>query len=463
MRLMSAPARRVIWEDGMHLTPQHFQAQRRYQEDQATHTVDLLFPFAYGVSAIALDADALSNGTLALVQARGVLPDGTVFHTPDTDRAPAPAALASRFSPTRDTHLVFLALPRWRGDAANVREADSSMASLGPDTRYRSVEEIVTDESTGSDPLAIRFAARNLQFLLDEELTDEVIAMPIARVRRDGRGQFQFDAEYVPPTLQIGASDQLMALLRRTVALLETKGSALAATINMAPSGAAGGAAAYVGNELATRWLLHAVRSADAPLRHLLLTRRAHPERLYIELSRLTGALCTFAMGAHPRDVPAYDHDDLTTCFEGLERQLRMHLDVVISARAIIVPLQRASEVLHVAAIADPRCFEPGAKWFLAVRADVSQADLIDRVQRLTKTCASKFVLELVRRAFNGLPTEHIPTPPAGLAPKPELTYFELTMSGPCAVSLADAREVGVYVPDALPGAYLEVAILVPQ
>ena len=287
--------------------------------------------------------------------------------------------------------------------------------------------------------------------------------MPIARVRRDGRGQFQFDAEYVPPTLQIGASDQLMALLRRTVALLETKGSALAATINMAPSGVAGGAAAYVGNELATRWLLHAVRSADAPLRHLLLTRRAHPERLYIELSRLTGALCTFAMGAHPRDVPAYDHDDLTTCFEGLERQLRMHLDVVISARAIIVPLQRASEVLHVAAIADPRCFEPGAKWFLAVRADVSQADLIDRVQRLTKTCASKFVLELVRRAFNGLPTEHIPTPPAGLAPKPELTYFELTMSGPCAVSLADAREVGVYVPDALPGAYLEVAILVPQ
>ena len=95
--------------------------------------------------------------------------------------------------------------------------------------------------------------------------------------------------------------------------------------------------------------------------------------------------------------------------------------------------------------------------------ADVGRAALVDRVQRLTKTCASKFVLELVRRAFNGLPTEHIPSPPAGLAPKPDLTYFELTLSGPCAISLTDSREIGVYVPDALPGAYVEVAILLPS
>ena len=464
MRLTTAPSRRVVWEDGMHLTPQHFQAQRRYQEDQATRTVDLLFPFAYGLSAIAVDADALHNGTLALVHARGVLPDGSVFHTPDSDPSPASVMLAERFSPTRDAHVVYLALPRWRADAANVRDEDATgIAALAPSMRYQAVEEIVTDEATGADPLPVRFAARNLHFLLDEELTDDDVAMPIARIKRDGRGQFQHDVDFIPPTLQIGASERLLDLLRRTVGMLEAKGGALAASINVAPSSAAGGSAGYAGNELATRWLLHAVRSADAPLRHLLLTRRAHPERAYLELSRLAGALCTFAMTAHPRDLPAYDHDDLTTTFESLERQLRAHLDVVISARAVVIPLQRTSDVLHTAAVGDPRCFEPGARWFLAIRADVGTAELIDRVQRLTKTCASKFVLELVRRAFNGLPTEHIPTPPAALAPKADLLYFELTMSGPCALSLAEAREIGVYVPEALPGAYVEVAILVPQ
>ncbi len=469
MRLTSPPSRRVVWEDGMHLAPQHFQAQRRYQEDQSTRTLDLLFPFAYGLSAVALDADALQNGTLALIHARGVLPDGTVFHTPDADPSPPPGALAERFSPTRDAHVVFLALPRWRTDAANVDHLDDDAEAREPfdanstPRRFRAVEELVIDESTGADPTRVRFAARNLRLLLDDERTDEFVSMPIGRIRRDGRGQFQVDGEFMPPVLQLSACDALLELTRRTVSLLESKGSALAATVSSAPSGAAGGAAAYVGNELATRWLLHAVRSADAPLRHLLLTRRAHPERLFLELSRLAGALSTFAMGGHPRELPTYDHDHLTEVFTALELQLRAHLDVVISARAIVVPLAAASEVMHVAVLSDPRCFEPGTRWFLGVRADVGRAELVDRVLRLTKTCASKFVLELVRRAFNGLPTEHVPTPPAGLAPKPDLTYFELTLSGPCAISLTDSREIGVYVPDALPGAYLEVAILLPS
>ena len=55
MRLTSPPSRRVVWEDGMHLAPQHFQAQRRYQEDQTSRSFDLLVPFAYGLSAVALD------------------------------------------------------------------------------------------------------------------------------------------------------------------------------------------------------------------------------------------------------------------------------------------------------------------------------------------------------------------------------------------------------------------------
>ncbi len=453
----------------MHLAPQHFQAQRRYQEDQSTRTLDLLFPFAYGLSAVALDSDALQNGTLALIHARGVLPDGTVFHTPDADPSPSPSAIAERFSPTRDAQVVFLALPHWRPDAANVDHLDGDAEAHRPfdanatPRRFQAVDKLVIDESTGADPMRVRFAARNLRLLLDDELTDAFVSMPIGRIRRDGRGQFQVDGDFIPPVLQLSACDALLELTRRTVSLLEAKGSALSATISSAPSGAAGGAAGYAGNELATRWLLHAVRSADAPLRHLLLTRRAHPERLFLELSRLAGALSTFAMGGHPRELPTYDHDHLTDVFAALELQLRAHLDVVISARAIVVPLVAASEVLQVAVLSDPRCFEPGTRWFLGVRADVGRAELVDRVPRLMKTCASKFVLELVRRALNGLPTEHVPSPPAGLAPKPDLTYFELTLSGPCALSLTDSREIGVYVPDALPSVYLEVAILLPS
>jgi type VI secretion system protein ImpJ len=388
-------------------------------------------------------------------------------HAPGGDLLPEPLALATRFSPTRDTHDVHLAVPRWRSDDANVFDAlapsdlpDDTVRSL---SRYQAVEERVVDEATGGDPLAVRFAARNLHLLLDEELTEAVISVPVARVRRDGRGHFALDPSYVPPAVQIGASDRLMDLLRRTVALLEVKGSALAASLSQAPLGAVGGAAAYAGNELATHWLLHAIRSADAPLRHLLLMRRAHPEQLFLELSRLAGALSTFAIGGSPRSLPTYDHDDLTACFEMLEQRIRAQLDSVVSTRVLIMPLQRTSDILFTARLADARCYLPGARWFLAVRADLSRADLVDRVQRLTKSCAAAYVIELVNRAWNGLPTVHVPIPPSAIAPKSDLTYFEFTMTGGCAASLATTQELGVYVPQGIPGAYLEAAILLPE
>ncbi|AHG93032.1 type VI secretion protein, VC_A0114 family (plasmid) [Gemmatirosa kalamazoonensis] len=457
----------------MFLAPQHFQAQRRHFEEGLALALDTLFAFAHGVSAAALDADALANGTLALDHARGVLPDGTPFLIPEADPAPPPEPLAERFSPTRDAHVVHLAIPAWRGDGANVTDPsagpDFDAPPNGHDARYVAVAAPVRDETTGLDSAPVRFAAKNLRLLLDEELAPDDVSLPLARVRRDGAGRFVLDPDFVPPCLQIGASERLLGLLRGVVGMLEAKGATLAATLaattaTAAPApNATGGPAAYVGNEIATRWLLHAVRSAEAPLRHLLATRRAHPEQLWFELSRLAGALCTFSLTTEPRDLPLYTHDDLGACFGALERHLREHLDVVVAARAVVVPLTRRTDVLYVGTISDPRCYEPGARWFLGVRSSVGAAETIARVPQLTKVCASKFVLELVRRAFPGLTVDHVPAPPPGLAPRGELAYFEITLGGPCAQGLRDSHEMGVYVPAGLPDAVLEVAVLTPN
>ncbi len=471
----------------MFIAPQHFQAQRRYVEDGLALALDGLFPFAYGVTAVALDADALANGTLSLRHAHGLLPDGTAILVPEGDAAPPPQPLGPRFSPTRDAHVVHLALPRWRDDTPNVADdatgyADPSAfgasafgASAFGARRFAAVVRDVVDETTGLDAARIRFAAKQLRLALDEELTADDVSLPIARVRRDGAGHFVLDPDFVPPCLQFGASDRLVALLRGVVGMLEAKGAALAASVaplgdtagtasGGAPAGVSGAAApsAYGGNEIATRWLLHAVRSAEAPLRHLLGTRSAHPERLWTELMRLSGALCTFSLTTTPRDLPLYTHDDLGGCFAAVERHLRSHLDVVVASRAIVVPLAPSTDVLHSATITDPRCFEPGARWFLGARSAYGAAETVARVPQLTKVCASKYVLELVRRAFPGLPLDYVPAPPPGLAPRAELVYFELALAGPCAQGLRDTREIGVYVPDGLPGVYLELAVLTP-
>ena len=445
-----------MWHEGMALAPQHFQAQRRWLEDEARRALDAVIPFAWGVAGVELDGDALRGGTLALVHARGRFPDGTPLQAPDPDPLPPSSAVAGRFSPTRESHLVYVALAPWHHDAPNV------VPNGGPAdaTRFRRSERALTDETTGVDPVLVAVTTKNLRLVLDEELAADDIALPVARIRRDTGGHFIVDRDYVPPCVQYGASARLVELVQRIVGMLEAKSAALAASI--AGTGASS-AQAYVGNEVAIRWVLHAVRSAEAPLRHLLSTRTAHPEKLWLELSRLAGALCTFSLTTQARDLPSYVHDDLEGCFGALERHLNAHLDAVISARAVVVRLSEVAPTLHAAPISDARCFEPSARWYLGVRTSLGPVETSLRVPQQAKLCATKFVLELVRRAFAGLTLEHLPTPPAAIAPRAEMSYFAITLDGPCAQALTLSREIGMYVPDSLPDAVIEIAILVPE
>lgn len=467
----------------MFLAPHHFQAQRRHAESELATALGLLSPFAWGVASVALDREALAGGTLALLHATGRFPDGTLLDVADAAHAPAPLGLAEHFSPARDAHVVHVVLPEWRPDAANVLDIDGNGAAAAafagvapgtPEPRWHAATRVVADEVSGLDQAPVRVALPRLRLALDDALPPGAVSLPIARLRRDGAGHVVPDEEFVPPSLTLQASPRLLALVDGLVAMLEAKGAALAATL--APAGAAatpGGASGYAGNELATRWLLHAVRSAEAPLRHLRAIGHVHPERLWTECVRLAGALCTFALGTRARDLPAYAHDDLTGCFDALERHLRTHLDVVVAARTLALPMAPAPQevlggTLHVAAVSDPRALAPTAAWYLAVHpGQNAPPDLALRaaqwVPQLVKVCGSRFVPELVRRAFPGLPLQHLPAPPPALAPRPGATYFALALDGPCAQAIRDGRDVGAYVPDALAGAALEVVVLLPE
>lgn len=451
-----APAR-PVWQEGMALSPQHFQAQRRWLEDEVTRALDAVIPFAWGVSGVELDADALRGGTLSLTHARGRFPDGTSLQTPDPDPLPAPAALGERFSPARESHLVHLALAPWHTDSPNVIGAGAARTAA---VRFVREERTLVDETTGGDALAVAVASKNVRLLLDEEVRADDITLPLARIRRDTGGHFVIDRDYIPPCIQYGASPRLSALLRRTVTMLEAKSNALASAITGTSAPAA---QAYVGNEVAIRWLLHAIRSAEAPLRHLLTNRAAHPERLWLELSRLAGALCTFSLTVQARDLPVYTHHDLEGCFGALEQHLRAHLDAVVAARAVVIRLAQTAPTLQTGVITDDRCFEPGAQWFVGVRTRLGPLQTAAQFPQLAKVCASKFVLELVRRAFAGLPVEYVPTPPTAIAPRAEMSYFAITLDGPCAQALHQSHEVGVYVPDSLPDTVIEIAVLVPE
>jgi type VI secretion system protein ImpJ len=443
----------VVWSEGMHIAQHHFQAQNRYFEELSAFAAESLFYRAYGLIHCELDAEALLNGTVALTHARGTMPDGLHFHFPE-DEPPEPLAIGSLFSPVQEAHKVLLAIPAYRGAGGNCAlEGETGDVRFGPRL------ESIPDELTGTDDKSIALARKNFRLLLDHQPTEGLTTLPVARIRRDGHGHFLYDTEYVPPCLKIGASERLLQLTARLVDILDAKSDAMLAERKSTQRPLAEWAA----REIANFWLTHAVHSASAPLRHLLRTRSAHPERLYLEMARLGGALCTFSMDAHPRDLPAYDHEELTACFDALDRHIRRSLEVIVPSNTVVLPLQPTGQPFFFRAdVPDTRCFAPGAHWFLGVRSPGARADVIAGVPRLTKICSAEHIVRLVKEGLPGLVLAHEPTPAADLSPRIGSHYFSIQMAGPCWTLISKAGTAGVYVPAAVPDAELELIIVLP-
>jgi type VI secretion system protein ImpJ len=244
----------------------------------------------------------------------------------------------------------------------------------------------------------------------------------------------------------------LIGTIRRTLEMLDDK----IATIGQ--NSAAPGSDFSPG-DIATFWLLHAANSAASPLRHLVYSKRGHPEELFLELSRLAGSLATFKLNSDPRDLPRYDHQNLGECFQELDRRIREHLDVIVPANCLSIRLTPAGNCFYEGEVADPRCLGR-SHWVLGLRASVSELELMARAPQLVKICSPAFVRELVKRALPGLVLKHLPTPPAALRPSLEKQYFSISRIGPCWEHIVQTKRVGVYIPGDIPDPEAEILVI---
>jgi type VI secretion system protein ImpJ len=446
MKLLS----RVVWSEGMYLGPHHFQVQGRYFEDSIQFATASLWHEPQGLVGAELDSEALANGTVSVLHARGVFPDGLPFNMPECDALPAPRQIAELFPPTRDTLTVQHAHPPPRTGGVNcaLSEPESSEA------RYVAETRVFHDENSGADERPVRMARKNVRLLLDTEPAEGFLTLPLARIMRDGSGHFVFDAAFVPPCLQISASEPLMVMLRRLIEILEEK----ATTLSRGP-GDKRSLGEYSSRDIASFWLLHAVNSGLAPLRHLWISKRGHPEELFLEMSRLAGALCTFALDSHPRTLPLYDHQQLGECFDKLDRHIRAHLETIVPTNCLSIPLKPVRDYFWEGDITDQRVLGR-SRWVFAIHSNVGEAMLISRTPQLVKVCSALFVPELVKRALPGMALTHLPVPPPAISARVETQYFGVTKAGPCWDHLAQSRKVGVYVPGEIPAPEIELLVV---
>jgi type VI secretion system protein ImpJ len=446
---------RVVWSEGMYLGPHHFQVQSRYFEDSIRFSTGSLWFAPWGIVAQKLDAEALQNGSVAIIHARGVFPDGLTFHMDEADPLPDPRSVGDHFPASRDGVIVSLAIPARKQDGLNCVLPDAPVG--GPATaavRYAAQPQILHDETTGRDEKPVHLGRKNIRIVFETERQDNLITLPFGRIIRDGSGRFAYDTNFIPPCLDITSSDKIMSILGRLIEILEEKSSTFAKRTTSWVETAS--------REIGAFWLTHTINSAMAPLRHIYNTRHGHPDILYQEMLRLGGALCTFALDSHPRSMPLYDHSKLSQCFADLDYHIRSHLEIIIPTQFVPINLVKRADYFYEAECTDQRVFNR-SRWIFGVRSSIGEAEVILNAPKLVKICSKEFVPRLVQQALPGMALTHLSVPPSQIPAKVDYQYFSMAQAGPCWDHLTKTRKLGLYIPGEIPNPEMELLVILEQ
>ena len=442
----------VLWTKGVLLSPQHLQTQDRFLEDLIQFQLSGLTYCPWGFHRLEIDHEALAAGSFAISHAAGILPDGLLFDLPVSDPAPAPKVLDGVWEQDQTELDIYLAVPEYRTSGHNV-----AVAAGDSSARYSAEVLLRRDENTGLAEKPIQVAKKNFRLLVQGESLEGNSTLRVARVRKSATGDLSLDPQFVPPLIDIGASDFIIAIARRLVEILSARSSALAGTRRQKNQSLADFSIA----DVASFWLLYTINTYFPQLRHLYETKRGHPEELFSAMLSLAGALTTFSTIVHPRDLPAYEHDDLTSCFSKLDEQLRMLLETVVPSNCVSLPLRLVQQSIYATALDQDKYFT-APQLYLSVDANMSPADLIQRAPGLIKISSADRIDHLIRQALAGVPLTYAPNPPPAVPVKVSSHYFQVGKTGSEWEAIMRARNLAAYVPSDFPSPQLELLVVLP-
>jgi len=440
---------KVFWGEGLFLRPQHFQRQDAYHEARLQDVAATLHPYGWGVRSVRFDEQSLAGGTLRALQLSVIFPDGEIYHAPADDELPEPLALTSLPAGVQQT-TIHLALPLLKDYGGNCAIASEASAA-----RFVQASHVTPDLYTDAGEADLSYLRKSVRLLTGEEPRDPFSTVPMARVRRTATGGFELDDSFIPPSITISASSVLQLELRRLLDVLQAKVDALYGH-HREPSQHV---IEFRSGDIASFWLLHTANSAFAALGHLFRHPGLHPERLFAELLRLTGALLTFSKTYSLADLPPYSHAQPQDGFDKLFAMIRELIDTVISTRYFQIALNEVKPSFHLGRL-DSQKIDERSQFYIGVAADLPGPELVQTVPVRFKVGAPDDVEKCVLSALPGVKLTHVAQVPAAIPVRPGSQYFALEPRGPLYERMLKAQSATIYVPAGVRELKLELIAL---
>jgi type VI secretion system protein ImpJ len=448
------PPQRVVWSEGMLVAPQHLQQQDLYHERLLDERIAALAPYRWGVVSAEVDSGALGGDQVRLTRFVGILPDGSyvAFESGDPECPPA-RPIGTHFHPTSPFCDLYLGLPKEREGVPSISTEQTAIPGSGSSAstsstkasraRFRSVSRNIADLTRNVADLSMTFAQRNTAILFGDEPRDDFDAIKVAEIVRDGRGALLVNETYIPPTMRIDSAPFLMSGVRRLLALMVTKQRALAGDRRQRDGARIEFNAADI-----TRFLqLSTINTAIPILTYAMSNGELTPNQLYLTLVQVAGQLATFSTEVDPSKLPIYSYLDLRATFEELFARVTALLQTTIRETYLTVALE-VKDGVHSGRLDDDRLLS-APEYVLAVRSDVPETELAQRLPALCKIASVAQLPRLIRSASTrGVPIQVTYRPPSEIPVRSGTTYFSLMLQqNDYWKGVLQDRQISIYLP----------------
>jgi len=432
---------KLLWTEGQLVRPQHFQQQDRWIEHLVEARVAGLRSHGWGLRSMSLARELLPLGKFGLTAISGVMPDGTILDLP----AQGPLPDARSVPSTTRLAMIKLAVP--------VRPRDGAETSSDPATlrRFAAVEQPVRDSTSPERPATnIRVGQLNVRLLVEGESEDDLVTMPIARLREvEPSGALVLAPEYIPPCLDFHAADRLVEIVNEVRSLLKSRADALAAR-----SDASRMAAESAG--LIDLLTLAIINGQEVLFDHFAGMTGVHPLDVFQAMLQSIAQLATFGGNRRkPADLPIYRHEDIETVMTPLLGRLREFLSVVIERNAVPLELQQRGYGILTSTITDRTLFQD-SRFVLTAVASVPAETLRSQLPIQMKIGSVEQIRDLVNLQLPGVPMRALPVAPPELPYLQNGVYFELDQSVELWRSLTRSAAFAMHLSGEYPDLHME-------
>ncbi|MCG7496201.1 type VI secretion system baseplate subunit TssK [Vibrio sp. Of7-15] len=406
--------KKVVWSEGMFLSPQHFQQQERYLETFTKSYCGLMNPARFGLAALELDSSLTRIGKVGIKSASGLFPDGTPFEVHN--------GLALEIPEGTIDKLVYLALPIYRTGVVDVGDEQDK------NRRHHRIDHNVFDTSRDhSEALQLELAEPNIVLKLEGDDLQDYTVIPIAHVtEHKSDGEIELNRAFIPVPLYFTVSDYLKDNVNDIYAQMQYRARTISQRLQV-ESGSKSHQALlrdYLWLQALGRWLPN--------VKYWLDTSTISPQEIYQTCLQMVGEMQGLE-GKMPQEYQGWEHNRLYSLFSSLFSDIRIMLrEVQLDSVSTLVwdsSLFEKRRLLRTI-VQDRGLFNAG-RFLLVVSSPLGAVQLGEQFPQASKLAGNSAIAELVRNALSGVPMRALPVPPSELKARSDAAYFELDTQSP--------------------------------